>query len=229
MSQAGMWLEIRKGRTGFPLRPISGDRFLIGAGSHCHLQLGGDTMPMLHSLLVIDGKRAYLEAVVPEPALSVNGNVRRAVELVDEDHVTIGEFEFVFHRLVSSEPAAGAAEAVPAIEQTTYDNLMQMSVPQLVAHIEEEIREIHAFEAGREAGASALLEAARRAAVPAPSALPMADFRREPAAEKSLIERLRDQAAQLLETQRTMAAKLQEMTDQLAKLEAERQPLRASA
>jgi hypothetical protein len=101
MSQAGMWLEIRKGRTGFPLRPISGDRFLIGAGSHCHLQLGGDSMPMLHSLLVIDGKRAYLEAVVPTPALQVNGQARRAVELVDEDHVTIGEFEFVFHRLVS--------------------------------------------------------------------------------------------------------------------------------
>jgi hypothetical protein len=222
-----MWLEIRKGRTGFPLRPISGDRFLIGAGSHCHLQLGGDTMPMLHSLLVIDGKRAYLEAVVPMPALQVNGQARRAVELVDEDHVTIGEFEFVFHRLVSSEPAAGVAEALPSAEQTTYDNLMQMSVPQLVARIEDEIHEIHAFEAGREAGASALLEAARHAAAAAPLALPMADFRKEPTAEKSLIEQLREQTTQLLEAHRAMAARLQEMTDQLTQLE--RQPLRVSA
>ena len=227
MSQAGMWLEIRKGRTGFPLRPISGDRFLIGAGSHCHLQLGGDTMPMLHSLLVIDGKRAYLEAVVPTPALQVNGQARRAVELVDEDHVTIGEFEFVFHRLVSSEPAAGAAEALPSAEQTTYENLMQMSVPQLVARIEDEVREIHAFEAGREAGASALLEAARHTTAAAPLALPMADFRKEAPAEKSLIDQLREQTTQLLEAHRAMAARLQEMTDQLTQLE--RQPLRVSA
>ena len=226
MSQAGMWLEIRKGRTGFPLRPISGDRFLIGAGSHCHLQLGGDTMPMLHSLLVIDGKRAYLEAVVPMPALQVNGQARRAVELVDEDHVTIGEFEFVFHRLVSSEPAAGAAEALPSAEQTTYENLMQMSVTQLVARIEDEIHEIHAFEAGREAGASALLEAARHAAAATPLALPMSEFRKE-TPEKSLIEQLREQTTQLLEAHRAMSARLQEMTDQLTQLE--RQPLRVSA
>lgn len=227
MSQAGMWLKIRKGRTGFPLRPISGDRFLIGAGSHCHLQLGGDTMPMLHSLLVIDGKRAYLEAIVPEPALQVNGQTRRAVELVDEDHVTIGEFEFVFHRLVSSEPAAGTVEALPSVEQTTYNNLMQMSVPQLVARIEDEIRDIHAFEAGREAGACALLEAARHSAAATPLALPMSEFRKEPAAEKSLIEQLREQTAQLLEAHQSMAARLQEMTDQLTQLE--RQPLRVSA
>lgn len=241
MSQAGMWLEIRKGRTGFPLRPISGDRFLIGAGSHCHLQLGGHAMPMLHSLLVIDGQRAYLEAVVPEPALMVNGNARRAVELVDEDQVAIGEFEFVFHRLASSEPSSNASSAQTAAE-TKFDSLMLMTVPELVARIEEEIREIHAYEAGRNAGASALLDAARLSAASAPSALPMTGFRRE-STEKSLIEQLREQAqslaqkedlfqqsaAQLLEAHRAMTARIQEMTEQLTKLEAERQPLRASA
>jgi hypothetical protein len=55
----------------------------------------------------------------------------------------------------------------------------------------------------------------------------MADFRKEAPAEKSLIDQLREQTTQLLEAHRAMAARLQEMTDQLTQLE--RQPLRVSA
>ena len=199
-------------------------------------------MPMLHSLLVIDGRKAYLEAVVPEPELLVNDMVRRAVELVDEDRVAIGEFEFVFHRLVSSEAGSNCAVSLATPDHLAAEALMQMSVPELVSRIEEELQEVHTFTGGREAGAKALLDAARRTAVTEPTALPLAEFRRE-SPEKSLLEQLREQtallarqeqefqqySAQILESQRIMLTRLQEMTAQLADLEASRLSLRASA
>ena len=179
MSNPGMWLEIRRGKTNFPLRPISGDRFLIGAGSHCHLQLGGEHMPMLHSLLVIEGKTAHLEAVVSEPPLVVNGEAQRSAELNDEDTVEIGDFEFVFHRLVAIEPAGQVAMASPCDEEEASGvaDLSRLSAVELVGLIEEEARQIAEFDHSRERGAAALLDAARRAGADShPATVPMTSF-----------------------------------------------------
>ncbi len=247
MSNPGMWLEIRRGKTNFPLRPISGDRFLIGAGSHCHLQLGGEHVPMLHSLLVIQGKTAHLEAVVSEPPLVVNGEVRRVVDLSDEDTVSIGDFEFVFHRLVSSEPVTQAvAITTPTGEEICgVAELSQLSALELVNLIEEEARQIGEFTRNREAGAISLLDAARRVGTDShPISVPMVSTQPVSSAEQ-LANLLRGQsqqlaereaeclrrAAQLVEAQEHLAAQMAAFAMQVASWqEAENRPsLRASA
>ena len=229
MSQPGMWLEIRRGKTNFPLRPISGDRFLIGSGSHCHLQLGGEHVPMLHSLLVIHGKTASLEAVVSDPPLLVNGETCRQVELSDEDTVKIGEFEFVFHRLLSNEPESQAAVIESSIP-TEPDQLAQLSAAELVALIEDEATAISEYQARRELSAAALLDAAHRHGEGAhPAIVPMATFRlTEPTLLKidsqaapnsdttSRESEFLAKARQLQDAQQQLALQLAELTQQIA-------------
>ena len=235
MSQSGMWLEIRRGKTNFPLRPISGDRFLIGAGSHCHLQLGGEHVPMLHSLLVIEGKQATLEAVVSEPPLLVNGEVCRLVELSDEDTVVIGDFEFVFHRLVATEPASQAATIAPSMPDhpsmpDDMAQLSQFSAAHLVALIEEDAARVSEYDRNCELGAAALLDAARQIGDAShPATVPMTTYRQadseglrtEPLTtpSQSLAEREAEclrLAAQLQLAQQQLALQMEEFAKQIS-------------
>ena len=131
---------------------------------------------MLHSLLVIEGKTAHLEAVVSEPPLVVNGEAQRSVELNDEDTVEIGDFEFVFHRLVAIEPAGQVAAVSSSDDEDASGvaDLSSLSAVELVGLIEEEARQIAEFNRSRELGAAALLDAARRAgAASHPATVPM--------------------------------------------------------
>ena len=97
------WLQISRGGTRFPLRPVCTSRFLIGAGTNCHLQLGGD-IPQLHSLLLREFDGWTIEAIAPEPVLQVNGSDTRRCRLEPDDVVTIGPFEL---RLVLPVPTSG--------------------------------------------------------------------------------------------------------------------------
>lgn len=225
MSNPGMWLEIRKGKTNFPLRPISGERFLIGAGSHCHLQLGGDHVPMLHSLLVIDGQTVHLEAVVAEPPLLVNGEARRTVELQDEDLVSIGDFEFAFHRIASAESASSGSDTAFPVgnEISGVTDLSQLSVPELVGLIEEEAEQITTFSRSREQAAAALIDAAHRFdSNHCRISVPLAAFRKEssriiraerwPARHEALLQR----QAELRIAQEQLAAQLADIAEQIA-------------
>jgi hypothetical protein len=229
VSQPGMWLEIRRGKTNFPLRPISGDRFLIGAGSNCHLQLGGEHVPMLHSLLGIEGKTASLEAVVAEPPLLVNGEARRQVELTDEDTVTIGDFEFVFHRLLCNEPESQVAVTESSVPIAA-EQLAKFSATELVALIEDEVANLDDYDNRRELGAAALLDAAHRLGEGThPAIVPMATFRlTEPTVLKidplnapAPVPTDREsefllRAKQLQDAQQQLALQLAELTQQIA-------------
>lgn len=202
---------------------------------------------MLHSLLVIEGKTAHLEAVVSEPPLLVNGDVRRVVELSDEDTVTIGDFEFVFHRLVASEPVSQTVivESQIADEICGVAKLSQLSAVELVSLIEEEARQIGEFSRNREAGATSLLDAARRSGPGSQSiSVPMTAFSSDRSIE-SLSEQLQRQSqqlaereadclrrtAQLLASQEQLAAQMAEFAKQVARWQDQeiRSPLRASA
>ena len=221
MSQSGMWLEIRRGKTNFPLRPISGDRFLIGAGSHCHLQLGGDHVPMLHSLLVIEGQKAHLEVVISEPPLVVNGEICRMVELTDEDTVSIGDFEFIFHSLVALEPVpqTAAHEFTLDTADSEVEDLSRLSAAELVELIEEEARLIFADNRNRQAGAAALVDAARRESEARnPASVSMAAFRSEPptAAGQPLSAELAEREAALMQRANELLAAQQELASQMA-------------
>ncbi|QDT53826.1 hypothetical protein Pan44_18500 [Caulifigura coniformis] len=92
----GPWIEIRGGRTRFPQRPIEGDRFLIGSGSNCQLQLGGG-MPMAHSVISYGPGGWTIEALVPEPPLRVEGKVVRQASLFDGEVIELGPFTLVAH------------------------------------------------------------------------------------------------------------------------------------
>ena len=197
---------------------------------------------MLHSLLVIEGKTAHLEAVVSEPPLMVNGEARRSVELHDEDTVVIGEFEFVFHRLIAVEPAGQVAVASPITEEEACGvaDLSQLSAVELVSLIEEEARQITEYNRSREQGAASLLDAARRAsAATRPASFPIATFApektgplRQPSERlaKREAECLR-QAAELMAAQERLAAQMAEFAAQVAHWQEseDRTVLRASA
>ena len=239
MSNLGMWLEIRKGKTNFPLRPISGERFLIGAGSHCHLQLGGHHVPMLHSLLLIEGQTAHLEAVIAEPPLLVNGEARRIVELQDEDIVSIGDFEFVFHRLVSSEPVSQAtASELSDLEKVSDEaDLSRLSALELVNLIEEEALQITAFNRSRVQGAVALMDAAQRLGANSHQiSVPWAAYRQENSLSirteqwQVQYEALKGRQSELRTAQEQLAADLAEFANQVALIPvSETQPSRRAS
>jgi hypothetical protein len=168
-----VWLEIQRGRTLYPRRPVLTERFLIGAGSNCHLQLGGDGMPFLHSLLTVEGGGVFIEAFVPWPELCVNGETLRTAHLADGDEITIGPFQFTVHLRASAEvePDQSLYAAIPpeaAREGSEPEDVSALSTAELVGRIEALECEVEAHERAERRGAAALLDAARHAAVVAP-------------------------------------------------------------
>lgn len=162
-SDNNLWLEVRRGRTRVPRRAVRTRRFLIGAGSNCQLQLGGDDVPILHSILLVDEDGAQIDTVVPMPELFVNGVPHRAAQLRDGDVLTIGKFELAVH--IQQPVDAGAAEepghhrAMTAVNSNA--DVSHLSAAAIVARLEKELREISGLQSGRETGAAALLQAAR--------------------------------------------------------------------
>lgn len=156
-----LWLEVRRGRTRARRRPVRSRRFLIGAGSNCQLQLGGEEIPILHSILLVDDEGAHIDAVVSSPELLVNGIPQRAADLHDGDVFSIGRFEFAVN--VPDQFAASQA-AVDELPLDDAADVETMSAAELVARIEREQAAVERFENSRSEGAAALLQSiARRA------------------------------------------------------------------
>lgn len=161
-STRDLWLEIRRGRTRSPRRPVRSRRFLIGAGSNCQLQLGGEEIPILHSILLINEEGAHIDAVVPAPELTVNGVPCRAADLQHGDVFSIGRFEFSVH--VPDQFSATQAATAEELPLDDAADLESMSAAELIDRIEREQACIDRFEAARQQGAKALLQSiARRA------------------------------------------------------------------
>lgn len=169
-----VWIEIRRGRTQYPRRPIAADRFLIGAGSSCHLQLGGDNMPFLHSLIVRTEGDTTIEAFVPSPELRVNGAAVKSAMLGDGDTIAIGGIEFAVHLQPSLETEAEDPLHTPIplnLADSAEEEVADLSAEELVVRLEAAEAEVEAYDAAQRAGAAALLEAVRSAAAPiAPAA-----------------------------------------------------------
>jgi hypothetical protein len=108
-AQRPVYLQIERGSTRFPLRPVDGARFIIGTGTCCHLQLGGD-LPMVHSVLIRAGEQWEVEAFAPEPPLLVNGLRQRRCRVSDDDLMEIAMFQF---RLVQGD----TVQAAPVAQQ----------------------------------------------------------------------------------------------------------------
>jgi len=229
--QTRLWVEVRRGRTRAPRRAIKSERFLIGAGSNCQLQLGGDDIPILHSILLVNDEGAHIDAVVPWPQLIVNGTPQRTADLHDGDQFTIGKFEFAVHeqRPAAAGPALTAVPAadLPDIPET--EELAALSVAAIVERIERDQKQVDRFETARETGARALLQAAKQAAAMRGGARPdsgeellreLEDLSRElDRRARLLAEReaaCEERAANLLKVHEQMAERMEDIEVRLA-------------
>ena len=155
-----MWLEVRRGKTNAPQRTVRSDRYLIGAGSNCQLQLGGEDIPILHSVLLVEEQGAHIDALVEQPVLLVNGAPRRTADLQDGDIFAIGKFEFAVH--VPQPAESGSAEPLDSEDDLDpeTEEMESLTAAELVERIEREQSLVDAFQDARYAGARALLQAA---------------------------------------------------------------------
>jgi hypothetical protein len=179
------WLEIRSGHTHYPRRPLVAARFLIGSGSNCHLQLGGDWFPILHSVLVRTDSGWMISAVVPEPQLIVEGRICRDARLDYGDVIGIGPFEFILcHRLSDTtrrrgdedrSETPGGSPNNAAREQLA--DVTNLSARELVGRLCDDVRLVLSYEAGRRRSGQALLRALRRQSQQAGEASPEGSIR----------------------------------------------------
>ena len=169
-----LYLEICRGRTSFPCRPILQNRFLIGAADQCDLRLGGDGMPPLHSIIHADGRDIQLEAICPSPVLKVNGTVKDSVRLADGDLIEIGCFQFMAREAdvaacqarPETQPDDFPCELDADLDSEAFDEqaLEDLTAAELVEMIEQEEALIEQLEAGQRMGADALMYAVRQRA-----------------------------------------------------------------
>src|SRR5262249_5088028 len=132
-----LFLEITRGRTRFPRRPVPGPRFLIGAGVTCDLRLGGEAMPPLHSIITIDQEGVHVEGIAPAPTLTVNGRGVHEAQIENGDVIGIGDVELLA-RVSAGDAPAGAQSALPeAVRNTTHERpLSELSAAELIDRIE---------------------------------------------------------------------------------------------
>lgn len=152
-------LEITRGRTQNPLRPITHERFLIGAGERCDLRLGGSDMPVLHSILYVDGVDVWIDTIADSPELKVNGQVTRSAHLADGDELEVGKFQLTLRDTGSETPPP----ALQAFSADDFDEEPQvdpstLTPAELIELIEQEEELIEEFEARKRMGIESLMQ-----------------------------------------------------------------------
>jgi len=162
-------LEICRGRTAFPQRPVIGPRFFLGSGANCDLRLGGDEIPAIHSLIQTRGNQLWLEPIASTPRLLLNGEPTEGEWLRDGDVIEFGPFQLIAHivpvrsrllqEMTGSEPMPPIHELVEAPAEPDLETL---SASELLELIEQEEAMVEEFESNRQSGAEALLQAVRR-------------------------------------------------------------------
>jgi hypothetical protein len=162
---AYLFLEVTRGRTEHPLRPVQTARFLIGSSARCDLRLGGHNVPPLVALIVADHTDAWLDAFAPSPLIRVNGRTQTSARLQDGDCIQIDSFEFVVHRPTGPGEAATESQPVAATGQIDLrapaDELpvSELSASELVNRIEAATELVDEFERRQRLGVEALLSA----------------------------------------------------------------------
>lgn len=149
-------LRIERGRTKHPERPISIERFLIGAGSNCHLQLGGE-MPILHSIIIQSEAGLWIDSIVKEPQLLVNRQPVRDSQIFSGDIIEIGEFVFSVQELFTESDVQEVGDT--ATDEENVD-LRELTAEDLVDLLAAEMEALESVDERRLAGANSLLEAA---------------------------------------------------------------------
>lgn len=151
-------LEIARGNTQHPVRPVLSDRFLIGSSAACDLRLGGGRIPPLHSLIVRESDGRYRwERVAATAEMDCNGRPVESVILNDGDHVRIGSMEFVVRLQPGSvvrSVVAGIADESPNVEDPS-----ELSANEIAERLEGDWSLVEKFEGRRRLGVETLLDA----------------------------------------------------------------------
>lgn len=156
------YLEICRGRTTQPLRPILRERFLVGSDAACDLQLAAPGIPPLHSIIRLDGGQLVFEAIAPEPQPTINEVRTRAALLQDGDVIELGPFT------VTLRMSNAATKTLPS--DSVWDdpsecrNVDELSAEELAELIESEQALVEQFESREQLGGRALLDAVRHRA-----------------------------------------------------------------
>jgi hypothetical protein len=129
-------LEIRRGRTGYPTRPVYTESFLIGSGPGSDLRLGGEGIPIAHTLLTISENNILAQWLCESPPLVVNGKPVQETALCDGDQIEIGRFEFIVRRILNESPAEDADP--PKSDKQPTDRMETAALFDLIAQARSE-------------------------------------------------------------------------------------------
>ena len=203
----GCRLEITRGRTRFPLRPVQGTEFLIGSAADCDLQIA-KSYPEFYALITpVDGC-IRISPLAIDPPLEINDvcvDSSVATRLANGDRLAIGEIEMTVH----VDELADSGLAVSGL-----------SAQQLVDLLDQEMQEVEAYESRMRQGATALLEHVQASAEAPVAEVPVAE------AELSPADVARTLMAELSEVMRALdafAADLDQRADRLHRREGDYQ------
>jgi pSer/pThr/pTyr-binding forkhead associated (FHA) protein len=151
-------LEICRGRTEQPLRPVQSPRFLIGSSPRCDLRVGSAEIPPLFALIFVDGSDIWLESMAATPALRVNGRAETSVRIADGDRIGIGSIELVAHVPAASLAAVPVADNLEMSFEDEADApaASDLSARELVERIEAATELVNEFEERQRLGIEAL-------------------------------------------------------------------------
>ena len=238
-----LYLEIRRGKTDYPERPVYSRNFLIGSGSDCDLRLGGAEIPEAHSVLVVEEDEVRIQWLAEAPPLFINGELAQECGLCEGDQIEIGRFEFIVHRLL--EHAAVAKEhkhtkpdtpANPALEAASLLNLLSQakqseeaadlsatSASELVAKCEADQEFVEEFESAVRQGEAVLLYAAAQRAADLMDAPSTSKTSEQPVSETTpdpIEEEVLEELEQVIGQLSGFSAELEERAKRLADQEA---------
>lgn len=157
-----LYLEIIKGSTEFPNRPVYEGVFLIGSGSNCDLRIGGSNTPAVHSVVRADDGRVHIESLSRKPALRVNAQPCEAATLSDGDCIQVGSIQMVarFQPLAAATTLPIPVAPQPAATEEDPETA-NLSAEELLTLLEQDIALVENHVAGQNAAADRLLDAAR--------------------------------------------------------------------
>lgn len=207
-------LEITRGKTRNPLRPVLSDRFLIGSAAACDLTLAG-SVPSLHSVIVAEDGGYRWESLC-EQSLIHNGRSTRSTLLTDGDTVVVGEIELTARivdwstsRQIESQDDSPQPDT-PIEDSSPVPSAADMSAAELVDRLEQEIQLVEQFESRRQLGLEALLQAAAKH-------VPAAEAKSEHAQPVSDAQVVQQQLGKLVSRLNSCVSSLEERAGEIAR------------
>lgn len=130
---------------------VAHDGFSIGASPRCDLVITDTGVPLLHSVIHLQGGATWIETADNSAFLTVNEHVCRRMALRDQDRLRIGNVEFTV--LMQPEIAVACADNVMT------EDLALLTAEELCDRILSEQSMVAQFEGGQRSGWDALLRA----------------------------------------------------------------------